>query len=194
MYKMRQLHLSIALLLVGAVFLGSCIEPNKDIKYNKYTKADTEAFVFLKKTYEEALFQQYAVKNYNLGAESQKVADEYQALTQELVDLATKNNVLMPNFAITHFDEKAAPSINSFGVIADTTSTDSLVANSAIVQEQSQSASKESASEKVIHSQEDIVHQFEVASRNTNVSIRDFAASKVEGLKELLEYTKSSIK
>lgn len=192
---MKQLQLFIALLLVGVVFLGSCIDPNKDIKYNKYTKADTEAFDFLKTTYEEALFQQYAAKNYNLGAESQQIAQEYQTLSEELVELATKNNVLMPNFSATHFDEKAAPAINSFAMTADTVTSDSAaIVNPAIVQEQSQPISKETPAQKVIHSQEKVVYQFEVASRNTNVSVRDFAASKLEGLKELLEQTKSSIK
>jgi len=192
---MKQLLLFITLLLVGAVFLGSCIDPNKDIKYNKYTKADTEAFNFLKITYEEALFQQYAAKNYNLGAESQQIAQEYQILAEELVELATKNNVLMPNFSATHFDEKAAPAINSFAVMVETAASDSVtIASSAINQEQSQPVSRETPSEKVIHSQEEVVHQFEVVTRNTNVSIRDFAASKLEGLKELLEKTKSSIK
>jgi len=191
---MKQLQLFIALLLVGAVFLGSCVDPNKDIKYNKYTKTDTEAFDFLKTTYEEALFQQYAAKNYSLGAESQQIAQEYQALTEELIELATKNNVLMPNFSATHFDEKAAPAINSFAVSADTAASDSIIASPAVVQEQSQPVSKESPAQRVIHSQEEVVHQFEVASRNTNVSVRNFAASKLEGLKELLEQTKASIK
>lgn len=192
---MKQIQLFIALLLVGVVLLGSCLDPNKDIKYNKYTKADTEAFDFLKTSYEEALFQQYAAKNYNLGAESQKIAQEYQTLSEELVELATKNNVLMPNFSATHFDEKAAPSINSFAVMTDTAVSDSTaIASPAIAQEESQPVSKETSSERVIHSQEEVVHQFEVASKNTNVSVRNFAASKLEGLKELLEQTKSSIK
>jgi len=190
---MKQLQLFTALLL-GVVFLGSCIDTNKDIKYNKYTKADTEAFNFLKTTYEEALFQQYAVKNYSLGAESQQIAQEYQTLSEELIELATKNNVLMPSFSATHFDEKAAPSINSFAVFTDTATSDSTAASPGVLQQQSQSVSKESPAQRVIHSQEEVVHQFEVASRNTNVSIRNFAASKVEGLKELLEQTKSSIK
>lgn len=191
---MKQLQLCIALLLVGVVFLGSCIDPNKDIKYNKYTKADTEAFNFLKTTYEEALFQEYAAKNYNLGAESQQIAQKYQELAQELDALATKNNVLMPVFSATHFDEKAAPAIKNILQVADTLSLDPAVASPALVQEQPRPVSKETPAQKVIHSQEEVVHQFEVVSRNTNVSIRDFAASKLEGLKELLEQTKSSIK
>lgn len=191
---MKQVQLFIALLL-GVVLLGSCLDPNKDIKYNKYTKADTEAFNFLKTTYEEALFQQYAVKNYNLGAESQKIAQEYQILSEELIELATKNNVLMPNFSATHFDEKAAPSINSFAVMVDTAVSDSAaIASPAVVKEESHPVAHETPAQKVIHSQEEIVHQFEVVTRNTNVSIRNFAASKLEGLKELLEQTKSSIK
>ncbi|TCK85588.1 hypothetical protein [Albibacterium bauzanense] len=191
---MKQLQLFIALLL-GVVLLGSCLDPNKDIKYNKYTKADTEAFNFLKTTYEEALFQQHAAKNYNLGAESQKIAQEYQALSEELIELATKNNVLMPNFSATHFDEKAAPSITSFAVMADTAVSDSAaIASPAVIQEESHPVAQETPAQKVIHSQEEIVHQFEVVTRNTNVSIRNFAASKLEGLKELLEQTKSSIK
>jgi len=192
---MKQLQLFIALLLTGAVFLGSCTDPNKDIKYNKYTKTDTEAFNFLKITYEEALFQQYAAKNYDLGTESQKIAQEYQTLAEELVDLATKNNVIMPNFSSTHFEEKSAPSINSFAVVTDTAVVDSAItASPAVVREEAQPVSTESPAQKVIHSQEQIVHQFEVVSRNTNVSIRDFAASRLESLKELLEQTQSSIK
>src|SRR5690554_2636483 len=191
---MKQLQLFIALILVGVIFLGSCIDPNKDIKYNKYTKADTEAFNFLKKTYEEALFQQHAAKDYNIGAESQQIAQEYKILSEELVELATKNNVLMPNFSATHFDEKAAPAINNFAAVTETAASDSVsIVTSDIVQEQPQPVSKETPAQKVIHSQEAVVHQFEVASRNTNVSIRNYAASKVEGLKELLEKTKSSL-
>src|SRR5690606_12602649 len=191
---MKQLQLMIALLLVGVVFLGSCIDPNKDIKYNHYTKADTEAFEFLKTTYEEALFQQYAAKNYNLGAESQQIAQEYKILSEELVKLATENNVLMPGFSATHFDEKAAPAINTFAVVTESTVPDSTATESlVVVQEQTQPVSKETPAQKVIHSQETVVHQFEVVSRNTNVSVRNYAQSKLEGLKELLERTRSSI-
>src|SRR5690606_2997941 len=110
--------------------------------------------------------------------------------TEELVELATKNNVLMPGFSATHFDEKAASSINSFAVLADTATSDSIASSSAVIQEQPLNDSKESPAQRVIHSQEEVVHQFEVASRNTNVSVRNFAASKLEGLKELLEQTR----
>jgi len=182
---MKQSKNLFALLLAVVVFMGSCIEPNKDIKYNKYTKTDTEAFTFLKTTYEQALFQQYATKNYDLGAQSQKISQTYQALAEEIVKLATENNVLEPSFSADHFDEKAGVSVNP------------TLANDTLTAMQSNVIAKvgsESIAQKVIHSQEEIVHQFEIASRNTNLSIRHFGNEKLAELEELLEQSKSSIK
>jgi|GEM_PF-1219654 len=205
---MKQSKFITALLLAGAVFLSSCIDTNKDIKYNKYTKADTEAFTFLKKTYEQALFQQYAAKTYNLGAESQKITQVYKSLSEELVNLATKNNVLMPSFGSEHFAEKAG--INTSvpakrdTLPVDTNLREPLVSQADVNELPQAPAPKlnevvgkvgqETPSQKVIHSQEEIVHQFEVASRNTNLSVRHFAESKLTELESLLEQTKSSIK
>jgi len=205
---MKQSKFINALFLAGAVFLSSCIDTNKDIKYNKYTKADTEAFTFLKKTYEQALFQQYAAKNYNLGAESQKITQVYKSLTDELVSLATKNNVLMPNFSSDHFTEKAGLNTR-LPAKRDTLPVDTNLRQPLVSQvnpdELPQSPTlklnevvgkvgQETPSQKVIHSQEEIVHQFEVASRNTNLSIRHFAEGKLTELESLLDQTKSSIK
>src|SRR5690606_26301075 len=150
-----------------------------------YTKTDTDAFKFLKTTYEQALFQQYATKNYDLGTQSQKISQTYQALAEEIIKVATENNVLLPSFSANHFDENIEVSANPV-LVNDTLST---IENSV-----SKEVSSETAAHKVIHSQEEIVHQFEIASRNTNLSIRHFGNEKLAELEELLEQSKSSIK
>lgn len=171
-------------LLAVVVFMGSCIEPNKDIKYNNYTKTDTEAFRLLKTIYEQALFQQYAAKNFNLGAQSEKISQTYQALAEEITKLATDNNVLLPSFSASHFDDKT--NVSSILPAAN----DSLGTNQVLAVE----INKETPAEKVIHSQEEVIHQVEIASRNTNLSIRHFGNEKLAELEELLEQTKSSVK
>jgi len=200
---MKQLKSLFAILLTGVVFLSSCVETNKDIKYNKYTKTDTEAFNFLKKTYEEALFQQYAAQNYNLGAQSQKISQTYKDLTDELVKLATENNVLMPNFSKDHFAETtvlpASAQINTDTTFVDSTAANPLISEAkdtpkSTIAKAPKPVGSETPAQKVIHSQEKIVHQFEVASLNTNLKIRHFAESKLAGLEELLEQSKSTIK
>jgi len=206
---MKKSKLILALLLGGAVFFNSCIDTHKDIKYNNYTKADTEAFNFLNKVYEQAIFQQYAAKNYNLGAQSQSISQTYKALAEEIVNLAAENNVLIQELPTNYFDQRSNVTSEKSPAFAknDTLAVDSNLRNPIIAHSNEDElpnaatkelyegeAGHETTSQKVLHSQEETVHACEVAGRNTNVSVRRFAQQKLTELEELLEESKSSIK
>jgi len=207
--KTKQSKFVFSWLLAGVVFMGSCTYPDtkKNYTHNYFTKADTEAFNFLKKVYEQALFQQYAAQTYSLGAQSQSITDTYKALAEEIEQLAIENHVLLTTYPANHFVEGTDRSNTSASFAKNDTAAVDSTMQSPLVQHRNEDEQPQAAvqhanaksglhvtpANKVIHSQEEILHEFEVASRNTNMSIRRFAQNNLERVHDLLEQSRSSI-
>ena len=206
---MKQSNLIFSWLLAGVVFMGSCTYPDtkKNYTHNYFTKADTEAFNFLKKVYEQALFQQHAAQTFELGTQSQSIADTYKTLAEEIEQLAIENNVVLTTFPANHFVENASVSTTTASYAKEDTAAVDSTMQSPLVQHRNEDEQPRAVAQhatakdglhvsptnKVIHSQEEIVHEFEVASRNTNISIRRFAQTNLNKVNDLLEQSRSSI-
>ena len=205
---MKQSKFVFSWLLAGVVFMGSCTYPDtkRNYTHNYFTNADTEAFNFLKKVYEQALFQQHAAQTFGLGSQSQSITDTYRTLAEEIEQLAIENHVVLTTYPANHFVENANVSNTTASYPKNDTAAVDSTMQSPLVQHENkdeQPAAAQHATTKnglhvspanqVIHSQEEIVHEFEVASRNTNVSIRQFARERLDIVNDLLEQSRSSI-
>ncbi|WP_118193081.1 hypothetical protein [Albibacterium indicum] len=169
-------------LLAAAIFMSSCGDSNKSFRYGNYTKVDTEAYKAINIVYEESLFQEYAALN--LNPKSEELATKYKNLANEVASLAIESNLILPEFAEDHFDVKAGISTGAPVMTVAPASLDSLATDSAMVNQapvgSTPALSAEKISEKVKHSQEEIAHQLENITRNTNTVVQDFAVEKLK--------------
>lgn len=200
---MKPLKSIFAASILGLALLSSCSDPRKDITTLNWTETDTEAFKFLKEVYVEAAFQQYAAANYELGGPSAEIASTYKTIASELEALADENRVRLPELGENPFEQTAGYSPQSEPTMTqsnDTVNHDRASEHATSFESHNPPQAKtdlqgtHNPSLRVIHSQEKILHHFENASINTNLSIRNYASERLHQIEELLKQTQSSLK
>jgi len=177
--------------LVASISLMGCkgTGTQKEILYNNYTGTDTEGFNFLKESYHHAGYQQFAAKHIDDQALANAISTTYAEISQNLIELGNYNNVLIPSINEVSFEEAAISENTDSLTVVENSLVDSLATIETTVDPQT-----EISIEKIIGSQEKLIHQFENASENTNRSIRQYAQETLPKLEELLEQTKATIK
>lgn len=167
------------LFLIGAIAIGSVAascgysDQNKITKqqqYNNATHVDTEGFRFFKTTYEIAAYEldhaQYALSQ-GVSGEAKAIADQivatYTGLLPELEQLAITKQVIVPDPGALVFAEPEVAAEDSVAAPFD-------------------------AAAYVLHVQkqhEELINQFNRASRNTDPDLRKIGTEKIAAIKDI---------
>lgn len=184
MFKMKINRLFLITGCVAGMFLSACTGTGtkKELNFNNYTGVDAEAFKFLKTGHYQSSFQVFAADQIKDAALGSEIRDFYGPVVKKIEEIALENNVIVPSPGDAPFEADSFKAVDTLG-------TDSLAASEAV-----EDVFAKSVEERVILSQEELVHLTEYAATDTRVPVRTYAREILPEMKALLEKSKAALK